>query len=74
MSTKVLYFAKKYEGETLFDSTRGFDSLSETMEVAIAGGHQVIEERLDARPDDPLPGTLVKSRIVTVAPMPDWKM
>jgi hypothetical protein len=69
-----LCFAKKYEDETLFDSTRGFDSLSEAMEVAIASGYQVIEERLDARPDNPLSGTFVKSRAVMVAPMPDWKM
>ena len=45
MSDKGLYFAKKYEDETVFDSTRGFGSLSEAMEVAIAGGYQVIEER-----------------------------
>jgi hypothetical protein len=68
-----LYFAKKYEDETLFDSTRGFDSLSEAMEVAIAGGYQVIEERLDARPDHPLSGTFVQSHAVIVAPMSDWK-
>jgi hypothetical protein len=69
-----LYFAKKCEDETLFDSTRGFDSLSEAMEVAIAGGYQVIEERLDARPDNPLSGTLVKSHAVITAPLVDWKM
>jgi hypothetical protein len=70
----LLYFAKKYKDETLFDSTRGFDSLSEAMEVAIAGGYPVIEERLDARPDNPLSGTFVKSHAVIVAPMLDQRM